>query len=153
VDFFEALPEVFQTLHLTEFEDSTFIKDLLVCIPQLEILIIDWCYSELFADLVGPFEPASSHMGASTLPPDLLPNLPTLRMKCYGRYMKHFVSFARVLKNWMKKRSVDKDFRVEILPDDYAEWSPRAKNILRSLIVYDGAPLRIFNGDEEMFLD
>jgi hypothetical protein len=53
----------------------------------------------------------------------------------------------------MEKTNMDRELRIELMPAEVIRWSSRAYEMLRDLIVNDGAPLRIFNEDEEMFCD
>jgi hypothetical protein len=48
---------------------------------------------------------------------------------------------------------VDRELRIELMPAEVVTWSSEAYEMLRHLIVNDGAPLRIFNEEEEMFQD
>jgi hypothetical protein len=59
--------------------------------------------------------------------------------------------FAKVLKKRMEKMNVGRELRIELMPAEVVRWSSRPYETLMDLIVNDGAPLRIFSEDGDMF--
>jgi hypothetical protein len=159
VDFCNALSNDLQTLHLTEFRKFVNLA-FLRCIPQLKTFILDKCDFGVFDDFVRQLEPASSPQdSASTLPASLLPNLQTLGIENIsivgvGHYDKGESTdrLAQSLEKRMKKMNMDREFKLELVPAG-TWWSRGSKTMLRELIMNDGVPLKIFDGEEEMFCD
>jgi hypothetical protein len=156
VDFCSALPNDLETFHLTGFRDSDYklVKALLVCIPQLKTLILNECDYLVFINIVRLLEPEPlPHNRTSALPIDFLPNLRSLRIEDISTSGDFSEEFATVLKTRMEKTNMDREFKLEFVRTKVMTWSSRAKKILRDLIVNDGAPLKIFDGEEEMTWD
>ncbi|KXN86733.1 hypothetical protein AN958_09724 [Leucoagaricus sp. SymC.cos] len=170
-EFLRNLPQdTLKTLHLTDFEYSNVLSEVLIWLPQIETLVLEKCNSEFVTEvisLLGSSPQSPSMFGPSSSSPDfsnsfvLLPKLKTLIITSTffmddpsdAFSSEFFAKLARVLADRVKrikKAENGEAFRLEITPVQDVLWGPEAARILRDMLVRDALPLKIFAGGEEV---